>query len=483
MKSIIVLAFCLLVSVVNAKEEKKERISYCTTLQEALQQANKENKPVFFNCYAAWAGPSVLMDSVVLTDPALVKFIRKHFVSLRVDMTKTEEGRKLAEQYGVQSYAHFLILDKQGNVQHRIIGGSKAPEFEEKLKRGLNPKTSLAGMNRRYAKGERSLKFLADYAGILSRANEKAKYQEVTDYYFTHVDTAGMFLPRSWEMLKRRGEKYNSEWYDFVYRHREPLMQANGRDQVTDFIIKGMFQQIFPCLNMDALYDQAVISEIERKIGTLDTASTSRNQLRDMCRILDLREQKKYSEMLDVWVKLVPGLPNAYLKVVMDRTLGNLQDMSGDEKKRAVGYLNERMREVTGNTLKQYEQIVRNLDNYQGIVFEHGSLQEALDKARKEKKAVFVDCFTSWCGPCKMMSSKVFPDKRAGDYFNPRFVSIKIDMEKGEGKALAAKWQVRAFPTYLILDDRGKVVYTTRGYIPAEELIKRMKEGLEQWKK
>ncbi len=482
MRNIIVLALCLLVSVANAKEEKKERISYCTTLQEALKQANKKNKPVFFNCYAGWAGASVLMDSVVLTDPALVKFIRKHFVSLRVDMVKTEEGRKLAERYGVQFFAHFLILDKQGNVQHRIIGGSKAPEFKEKLERGLNPRTSLAGMNRRYEKGERDPEFLADYAGILGQSYEKAKYQEVTDYYFKHVDTADLYLPRSWEMLKRRGLKYNSEWFNFVYRHREQLVQANGRDQVADFIVKSMFEEIYPCLSMEALYDQALISEIEQKIERLDTASTSRNQLRDMCRVLDLRQQKKYSEMLDVWVKLVPGLPGA-LQVVLDKTLGRLQDMSGDEKKQALGYLNERMRQVTGNTLKQYEQIVRNLDDYQGIVFEHGSLQEALDKARKEKKAVFVDCFTSWCGPCKMMSNKVFPDKRAGDYFNPRFVSIKIDMEKGEGKALAAKWQVSAFPTYLILDDRGEVVYTTRGYIPAEELIKRMKEGLEQWKK
>lgn len=482
MKNIIVILFFLLVSTAWAREEKDEKIQYCTTLEEAMRQAAKDNKPIFFNCYARWSGGSVLMDSVVLTDPKLVKFIRKNFVSLRVDMVRTEEGRRLAGQYGVKFFAHFLILDKEGKVQHRIVGGSKAPEFEKELKRGLNPKTSLAGMNQRYEQGERSSKFLAAYARTLNVADENEKYREVTDYYFKNVDTADMYLPQTWEMLKKRGSKYDSEWFDFVYEHKDRLMKENGREEVTEFIVQSIFHKIYPYMNLDELYDETVISDVEQKISVLDTSLTSRRQVYDMCQILQLRQEKKYSEMLDIWVEMIPGLPNDYLKIVLDKTLGRLQDMGEVEKERAVDYLNERMRGMAaGNTLEQYKQIVRELDNYQGIRFEHGSLQEALEKARKEEKAVFVDCFTSWCGPCKMMSDKVFPDKQVGDYFNPRFVSIKIDMEKGEGKELAREWKVNAFPTYLILNARGEVVYTSRGYIPVEELIKRMAEGLEKW--
>lgn len=170
------------------------------------------------------------------------------------------------------------------------------------------------------------------------------------------------------------------------------------------------------------------------------------------------------------------------MKVRYDATLGRLQDMNETEKKQAIAYLKERMAGMTGSTLERYRQIVTELSDYQGIRFETGGLQEALAKARKENKAVFVDCYTSWCGPCKMMSSKVFPDKQAGDFFNPRFISLKIDMEKDEGKELAQKWNIRVFPTYLILDPQGEIVYTSQGYIPAEELIRRMNEGLEQWK-
>ena len=60
MKNIFLIVFCLLVSTVWAKEEKNKRIQYCTTLEEAMQQAARKHKPIFFNCYAGWAGPSVL---------------------------------------------------------------------------------------------------------------------------------------------------------------------------------------------------------------------------------------------------------------------------------------------------------------------------------------------------------------------------------------------------------------------------------------
>ena len=58
MKNIFLIVFCLLVSTVWAKEEKNKRIQYCTTLEEAMQQAARKHKPIFFNCYAGWAGRS-----------------------------------------------------------------------------------------------------------------------------------------------------------------------------------------------------------------------------------------------------------------------------------------------------------------------------------------------------------------------------------------------------------------------------------------
>lgn len=109
--------------------------------------------------------------------------------------------------------------------------------------------------------------------------------------------------------------------------------------------------------------------------------------------------------------------------------------------------------------------------NAQGISFEHGTFAAALAKAKAENKLLFMDCYTTWCGPCKMMSKDVFTQKEVGDYMNASFVSIKVDMEKGEGIELAKQYNVKAFPTLLFMDASGKVVHNVVGGLKTTEFI------------
>lgn len=109
----------------------------------------------------------------------------------------------------------------------------------------------------------------------------------------------------------------------------------------------------------------------------------------------------------------------------------------------------------------------------QGIQFEENhSLTGALAKAKAENKMVFIDAYASWCGPCKMMSAQIFPLKEVGDYFNAHFVNLKLDMEKGDNVAIAQKYSVSAYPTYLFLNSDGEVVHRSLGSMSAGEFIK-----------
>ncbi|HEU0126516.1 thioredoxin domain-containing protein [Flavobacterium sp.] len=111
----------------------------------------------------------------------------------------------------------------------------------------------------------------------------------------------------------------------------------------------------------------------------------------------------------------------------------------------------------------------------QGISFEHSTFKEVLAKAKAEKKLVFMDCFTTWCGPCKMMAKEIFPQQNVGDYMNANFVSIKMDMEKGEGIELTKTYEVSAYPTLLFMDADGKVVHRATGAEKAEDFIEQAK--------
>lgn len=114
-----------------------------------------------------------------------------------------------------------------------------------------------------------------------------------------------------------------------------------------------------------------------------------------------------------------------------------------------------------------------------GIVFEkEGTLfRQAVQKALSTGKLIFLDCYTSWCGPCKMMANTVFPQEMVGHFMNPKYVSIKIDMEKGEGPELAKKLQISAYPTFIVFNSGGQEIGRFLGGCKAEEFIERVKKA------
>ncbi len=115
-----------------------------------------------------------------------------------------------------------------------------------------------------------------------------------------------------------------------------------------------------------------------------------------------------------------------------------------------------------------------------GIEFYHGSFREALELAAKEQKLVFIDAYTTWCGPCRRMAANVFPDEAVGEFYNASFVNMKIDMEKGEGPDIARQYGVRSYPTFLFIGSDGKVVHSAGGARPSEAFIELGREALKK---
>ena len=113
-----------------------------------------------------------------------------------------------------------------------------------------------------------------------------------------------------------------------------------------------------------------------------------------------------------------------------------------------------------------------------GIRFIEADWNKALAEAKKQHKLIFLDAYASWCGPCKLLKKKTFPDKEAGEFFNANYINVAIDMEKGDGPTVAQLYNVNAYPTLIIADGDGNMVTYTKGYIDAKQLIEFGKHGL-----
>ena len=106
-----------------------------------------------------------------------------------------------------------------------------------------------------------------------------------------------------------------------------------------------------------------------------------------------------------------------------------------------------------------------------GIKFEQGNWANTLAKAKAENKIVFVDAYTTWCGPCKKMDAETFPDKMVGDFYNKNFINFKVDVEKGDGLDIAEKYEVNSYPTLFFVKSDAELVHSSVGRKNPEELI------------
>ncbi|HEY8929818.1 MAG TPA: thioredoxin family protein [Mucilaginibacter sp.] len=120
-----------------------------------------------------------------------------------------------------------------------------------------------------------------------------------------------------------------------------------------------------------------------------------------------------------------------------------------------------------------------------GIKFEQGLTQKQLfEKAKTEDKFVFIDCYATWCGPCKMMDQQVYIERTVGDYMNAHFISIKLQMDSTKGDSEDTKamyftasnikrdYKVGAYPTFLFLSPQGDLVTRSEGFQNIPDFLK-----------
>ena len=108
--------------------------------------------------------------------------------------------------------------------------------------------------------------------------------------------------------------------------------------------------------------------------------------------------------------------------------------------------------------------------------------EKVVKKAEKTGKLIFVDCYTSWCGPCKQLATEIFPQKKVGDYMNEKFICVKYDMEKEEGLKFNERYpnEVKAYPTMLIISpQKEEILHKVVGSQPADDLLAAIESGLQ----
>ncbi len=127
------------------------------------------------------------------------------------------------------------------------------------------------------------------------------------------------------------------------------------------------------------------------------------------------------------------------------------------------------------------------------------TLNEALAAQKKNPKPIFMDVYTDWCGPCKMLDKNTFHDPSVVKYVNENYYAVKFNGEgkeevtyKGttygnpkyvEGRTgrngvhnFTMFLKVQGYPSMYIFNKKGELQSPIVGYHTPEQLLPMLEE-------
>lgn len=104
------------------------------------------------------------------------------------------------------------------------------------------------------------------------------------------------------------------------------------------------------------------------------------------------------------------------------------------------------------------------------VKFDNISLDKALAKAESEGKLVFINYYTDWCEPCKILTQAIFSNVEVGNYMNSKFVNLNVNTASSEGPMLKRRYDITLYPTIMVVNSKGEEISRNVG---ADSDIKR----------
>ena len=449
------------------------------TFDEALAKAKAEKKLVFVDCYTTWCGPCKMMTTKIFPMKEAGEFFNPRFVCVKFDMEQGE-GKELKNKLGVRAYPSFFIIRPDGTVQHAVVGGDELEPFIKRVKKGLNEKTSLLYLNQQYEKGKMNKKQLLAYKVALDDAYDQKKAEQVKKELLSQITEKDKLKKEFWPLFEDGTCTVGTPDFNLILANIPTFEKNIGKEKLDEFLFSAYSRALFPHLNRNKERQTVSLDELKQQIGKLDFQK--KNDLLSLCDIAGLVAQGDVNQLVSKVEEKAATLTGNDLSSML-MAFGAMQDKATKaDYNRMVAAAEKMMANPANSEMKNYlEYYVESWKNlaHVGVNFQDLTFEQAVEKAAKMRKQIFVDCYTSWCGPCKYMSNTVFPQEKMGDYMNPKFICVKYDMEKGEGPELAKKFGVRAYPTFVILNTDGTVRHKFVGGGEPDRFIERVKDAFD----
>lgn len=239
------------------------------TIEQAVEQAKKENKHVFIDFYTDWCGPCKLMAAQVFPMKEMGDYFNPKYICIKQNAGKGGDGEKSAEKFGVKAYPTFVILDGNGELVHMFAGGVPDVSFIDKVEEAFQPDKAFGALKKRYDAGERTPKFVASYLEALQNTHTAANINDLVEEFYKSTNTEDKICAECLFLFDSYA-RVGSEKDEFLTEHRDRFREVAGREQVDDIFKRkyvAYYGQVI--LGYDRTTNQETLEKTNEKFASL----------------------------------------------------------------------------------------------------------------------------------------------------------------------------------------------------------------------
>lgn len=100
------------------------------TIEQVLEQAQLEGKPIFIDFYTTWCAPCKWLEQDVFSLPNIAGYYNENFINFKVN-AEDFDYVALAQEYEVGAYPTLLFLTQDGEFIRKEEGTTSASKFIE----------------------------------------------------------------------------------------------------------------------------------------------------------------------------------------------------------------------------------------------------------------------------------------------------------------------------------------------------------------
>ena len=112
------------------------------------------------------------------------------------------------------------------------------------------------------------------------------------------------------------------------------------------------------------------------------------------------------------------------------------------------------------------------------IRFDESGLEAVMQRAKTEKKPIFYMAYADWCPHCKNIKATTLKDAEVISFMNANYVFAGLNFEKSGSENFKTKYNVKTFPTFLVLDENGQELARFTGELKKDKFLSEVKLAL-----